>query len=330
MTSHLPKIGVVIIGVNVERYITGCVQSVRACDYPQDLLEIVYVDGGSTDNSVIKAKEFESVNVIELNDIHPTPGRGRNAGWKSLSTPLIQFLDADTVLHPMWFKKAIPEINDDIAAVCGYRKERYPNKNLFHYITDLEWGYSAGLCKYFGGDVLIIREALEKTGGFDDSLIAGEDPECSYRIRQKGWKILRINKHMTTHDINMATLKQYNKRAYRSGYAYAQISLRFIKEEEKLWLRESIRIIVRALAPIVLFLLGLFTGNMIIGLILGLIVLFRPLFSISRIKKELNQPWKNTIVYMIHIIFVIYPQFCGILRYLYGVIFNSPLKNKVE
>ncbi|MBW2706904.1 MAG: glycosyltransferase, partial [Deltaproteobacteria bacterium] len=90
MQTTLPEIGVVIIGVNVERYLGDCIGSVHSADYPRDLLKIVYVDGGSRDASVQVAREFEGVEVIELNDRHPTPGRGRNAGWKTLAAPLIQ------------------------------------------------------------------------------------------------------------------------------------------------------------------------------------------------------------------------------------------------
>ncbi len=48
----LPPIDIVIIGINVERYLYDCITSIRAADYPQELLNIIYVDGGSTDCSV--------------------------------------------------------------------------------------------------------------------------------------------------------------------------------------------------------------------------------------------------------------------------------------
>jgi len=67
--------------------------------------------------------------------------------------------------------------------VTGRREERHPRKNIYHILTEMEWRYEIGPCRYFGGDVLIRREALERTGGFDELLIAGEDPELSYRVR---------------------------------------------------------------------------------------------------------------------------------------------------
>ena len=114
----------------------------------------------------------------------------------------------------------------------------------------MEWHYETGPCRYFGGEVLVRRSVLETTGGFDEDLVAGEDPELSYRIRRNGWQILRIDAPMSIHDINMTNFRQYLKRAYRSGYAYVEIALRFIRKPEKLWLKESIRILVKALLPI--------------------------------------------------------------------------------
>jgi len=323
-----PKIGVVIIGINVEKYLADCINSVLSADYPQELIEIVYVDGGSRDDSPQIAKSFGGVKVIELKDRHPTPGRGRNAGWKAISTPLIQFLDADTILHPDWFKSALPEFSDRRVAVCGLRREKFPARNRYHILTEMEWYYEIGPCRYFGGDVLIRRKALEKTGGFDDQLVAGEDPELSYRIREQGWQIVRIDVPMTRHDINMSTFRQYLKRAYRSGYAYAEIGLRFIKNNEKMWLRELIRITYKALIPIALVLAGFIIGKVWLGILLGLLILGRPLFRAHRLRQHFQQSWENTLLYAGHSALVVYPQFWGILRYFWGRSFGRPLRNK--
>jgi len=328
MPATLPEIGVVIIGVNVERYLGDCIRSVHLADYPRELLKIVYVDGGSQDASVRVAREFEGVEVIELKDHHPTPGRGRNAGWKALSTPLIQFMDADTVLHPDWFQRACAVLDDSNTAVCGHRREKYPAKNVYHRFTEMEWHYETGPCRYFGGEVLLRRSVLAATGGFDENLVAGEDPELSYRIRQNGWQILRIDAPMSTHDINMTAFRQYWKRAYRSGYAYAEIALRFIRNPEKMWLKESIRITVKALLPVCLVVAGILTGNTWWGILLGLLILIRPLFNLRRMKHGFQQPWGTVLLYAGHTALVVYPQFGGMMRYFWGRATGRPLQNK--
>jgi|WetSurMetagenome_2_1015567.scaffolds.fasta_scaffold163713_1 glycosyltransferase involved in cell wall biosynthesis len=328
MTETLPRIAVVIIGVNVSSYIQACIESVRAANYPQELLEVIYVDGGSRDDSAARARACSGVRIIELRDQHPTPGRGRNAGWLVSDAPLIQFLDADTLIDPQWFTTALRHLSGTVGAVCGRRRERFPDKNIFHKLTDAEWHYEYGACRYFGGDVLVLREALEKTGGFDKTLIAGEDPELSYRIRHAGWQIIRIDAPMTMHDINMSRLRQYWRRAYRSGYAYAEIGLRLIGHKEKLWLRELARICVRAALPPMLVAAGAFAGSWTAGTVLAALALFRPFSRVPVFKKSFSLTLPQAFAYAAHASFVIYPQFFGALRYIAGRIFHRPLQNK--
>ncbi len=328
MTQESPRIGVVIIGVNVERYVGDCIDSVLQARYPRECMEIVYVDGGSRDRSAMEARRFPGVRVIELNDVHPTPGRGRNAGWKACTADLIHFLDADTRVDPDWFARAVPLIRGETAAVCGMRRERFPDRNLFHTLTDLEWRFETGPCRYFGGDVLITREALVATGGFDEGLVAGEDPELSYRVRHRGWRILRIDAPMTTHDINMSTVAQYTRRAYRSGYAYAEIALRFMGRRERLWLREFLRITARSLAPVLLVLMGVFGRWRPVWFSAAAYVLVRPLTRVSSIRERFDADWRTSLAYACHASLVVFPQFAGILRYFWAAISGHRLRNR--
>ncbi|VFQ46479.1 glycosyltransferase [Desulfoluna butyratoxydans] len=327
MTRPLPNIGVVIIGINVSRYIDGCIRSVLSCDYPAEKLEIIYVDGGSDDGSPELAETFEAVKVIRLDHPHPTPGRGRNAGWRASSAPLIQFMDADTTLEPGWFRAALPHLKDRTPCVCGFRRERHPKRNRYHLLTEMEWGYEEGPCRYFGGEVLLYRYALEETGGFDEELVAGEDPELSRRIRKTGWEILRLAAPMSTHDINMSTFGQYLRRAYRSGHAYAEIGLKFAASSDPLWLRELLRISVRGGLPPALMATGLLTGYPLMGLAAALLIAAKPFYTLNRIARRFRCSMPQALVYAGHSAFVVFPQFAGVIRYLAGRLLGRPLHN---
>jgi len=327
--ATLPRIGVVAIGVNVQSYIADCIDSVHAADYPRALLEIVYVDGGSTDKSVDIAKSC-GARIVPSDEERPTASGGRNAGWRALEAPYILFLDSDTMLDPGFLKRALPEIKNQVAAVCGLRRERHPYRNLYHMITAMEWHFEIGPCRYFGGDVLIRRDVLEKTNGYDESLWGGEDPELSYRVRQKGFQIIRLDVPMTLHDINMGTFKQYFKRAYRTGYNYANLSIRHLGRPEKMWLPEVIRVVYKALLPIFLIVCGIAFGHPLVGFLLALAVFSRPLLAFARLKEEYRENGKNTLIYVIHTAVVVYPQFFGVLRYFWGAIARRPLQNKAK
>ena len=333
-----PEIGIVIIGLNSEKYIGSCIEAVKNSDYPQNKLEIIYVDGGSFDKSIEIAEQFKNVKIIRLNNPNPSPGRGRNAGYKACGKSLIQFIDSDSYLQPEWLKKAVVYLKDNIVAVSGNIFERFPDKNLFHMVTNFDWGVRSGekawlgdegYEKMFGGNVLIKREYLEKTGAFDEDLIAGEDPDLSYRVRRIGGKIYKINVPMVSHDINMDRISKYNKRAYRTGYAYAQIGMRYCREEEKFFFQRIFRIILSGTVPLTVIILSAITGYLIPGLILAIMIFLRPLRKIFQIKKKYGITFEEAATYCLHFAYVVYPQLFGVLRYFTGVLFKHPLQNKL-
>ena len=335
--NNLPPISVVIIGINVERYLGDCINSVLHGDYPERLLEIIYVDGGSYDRSVETARGFNDVRVIELKDPHPTPGKGRNAGIAAAGHEIIQFLDADTVLNPSWLRTAGPFLlKEGVAAVAGQIREKFPHKNLFHTIADMEWGISAGKdghvfaeghTKTFGGIVLIRKEAVIAAGCYDTKLVAGEDPDLSYRVRKQGWTIYRIPVNMVMHDINMSTFAQYLKRASRSGHAYAEIGLRYCREQEKYFLQQLLRICLGTLVPAGIVLAGMVLRRALAFMIAAAALIFRPLRKVRDFMAG-SRSFFIALVYCVHLSLVVFPQFTGVLRYLYGRMTGRALQNK--
>ena len=82
------------------------------------------------------------------------------------------------------------------------------------------------------------REALLETGGFDEGLIAGEEPDLCRRLRACGYTILHIDHPMTGHDLQITHWRQYWKRATRAGHAYAEVSQRYRGSDDPSWLSE--------------------------------------------------------------------------------------------
>jgi cellulose synthase/poly-beta-1,6-N-acetylglucosamine synthase-like glycosyltransferase len=70
------------------------------------------------------------------------------------------------------------------------------------------------------------RSALEQVAGFNEALIAGEEPEMCLRLRRAGWKIWRIDNDMTRHDANILTWGQWWRRSVRGGYGAADVAAR--------------------------------------------------------------------------------------------------------
>ncbi|HEY3990581.1 MAG TPA: glycosyltransferase [Acidobacteriaceae bacterium] len=240
------RVAVVVIGRNEGDRLRACLDSVLAMDYPRHLLDVIYVDSASTDSSVALAQSL-GVRTILL-DGPTTAARARNAGWTQTSAPFVLFLDGDTLLHPAFVRSAIRHFAEpSIAGVFGDRREMRTADSIYNALFDLDWNTQPGFTPWFGGDALVRREALATVHGYNDRLIAGEEPEMCRRMRERGYSILHLAEPMTGHDLAMHSFRQYWRRSMRTGHAYAEISALYSNTADPLWTEESHRNVVRGL-----------------------------------------------------------------------------------
>lgn len=107
-----PKISIVMPIYNEEDKIENCLKSIRRQNYPQNKIEIVFVDDDSTDNSVKISKKYK-IKLVR-NGKHDYD-IGKSLGIKKASGEYIMFLDGDNILpHKNWVKNMIsPLLEDD-------------------------------------------------------------------------------------------------------------------------------------------------------------------------------------------------------------------------
>ena len=216
------NVGAVVIGRNEGERLKRCLQSLSAA------LSVVYVDSGSTDGSAQWAREH-GADVIELDMSLPfTAARARNCGFRRMRdiaphVDYVQFVDGDCELVDGWLPTAASFLysHADIGAVCGSRRERFPERSIYNWLCDREWEGPAGEVRACGGDVMIRTGALAAIGGYREDMIAGEDPEVCVRLRGAGWRIWRLDADMSLHDAAMTRFGQWWTRIVRSGYAFA-------------------------------------------------------------------------------------------------------------
>ena len=237
----MSTIGLVAIGRNEGDRLRQCLVSAIG-----QVSHVVYVDSGSTDDSVEMARSL-GAEVVELDLSIPfTAARARNAGFEHLlqvaqDIKYVQFVDGDCQVVEGWLEKAAQELDakPDLAVVCGRRRERFPELSIYNKMCDIEWDRPIGETKSCGGDSMMRVEAFQEVEGFNPTLIAGEEPELCVRLRQKGWKIFRLDAEMTLHDAQMTAFGQWWKRTLRSGHAYAEGAWLHGKPPERHWVKES-------------------------------------------------------------------------------------------
>ncbi len=241
----MPDLAAVVIGRNEGARLAACLDSLAA----EGLTRVIYVDSGSTDGSPALAAT-RGARVVALDMAQPfTAARARNAGLAALTDApphYVQLIDGDCTLAPGWLDAAAAflDANPAVAIVAGRRRERAPDLSPYNRLCDREWNTPIGEATACGGDALVRPNALQQVGGFDPTLIAGEEPDLCLRLRRAGWRIWRIDAEMALHDAAMTRFSQFWTRARRAGHAYAEGAARYGAAPERHFVRETRRALI--------------------------------------------------------------------------------------
>lgn len=215
-------VGIVIIGRNEGERLRLCFKSMAHLDCCK-----VYVDSGSTDESVVIANN-NGIDVIELDRTEAfSAARARNEGFKKLlqlnpKIKFVHFIDGDCEIDINWLPEALKsfKLNSKAAVLCGRLREKFRNASVYTRLCDIDWYRPSGKVKSCGGIATYRKEAFEESKGFNSVLIAGEEPELCSRIRAIGYEILCLDVEMGTHDSGMMFFSQWWTRCVKVGFGY--------------------------------------------------------------------------------------------------------------
>ncbi|MEL6158184.1 MAG: glycosyltransferase [Cyanobacteria bacterium J06627_32] len=314
-----PSYGVVTIGRNEGNRLIRCLEALRVL-LPASI-PIVYVDSGSTDNSVYEAKE-RGIDVVMLDMAVPFTGaRARNAGLAHLlhirpNTQYVQFIDGDCELLPNWLPAAIAKISahPEIAVVFGRLRERFPAASIYNQLADLEWSVPAGEAKSCGGIALMRVSALQETGGYNPALICGEEPELCIRLRRLGWNIWCLDTDMAIHDMDMHRFSQWWRRSIRYGWATAQGAAMYGLAPERYKFKEHISgWLWGAALPASTLILAILTKG--ITLVIMLFAYVLQVCKIYRSRQQAGRPAKEAFLYALFCVVSKVPQAIGQGKY---------------
>lgn len=192
------KISFVIPAYNEESVIAKCLASVEAeIKGIENECEIIVVNNNCTDKTKAIAQTFTGVKVVD--EVRKGLTFARQAGFLSSTGDLIANIDADTILPKGWLKEVFKEFDKDSKMVALSGPYIYYDLNIIirffvkifyffglisHYFNQYVFHNGAMLQ---GGNFVLKREALNKIGGFDTSIVFyGEDTDIAKRISKVG------------------------------------------------------------------------------------------------------------------------------------------------
>lgn len=220
--SATARVAAVAIGRNESERLRRCLRSLCEQGVP-----VVYVDSGSTDDSVALARSMGCV-VVTLDMSLPfTAARARNAGFAALDPrpDYVQFVDGDCAVEPGWIAAGMTFLdgNPGHALVTGWRSEIAPEASVWNAMCDHEWHRPAGEIAVCGGDMMVRSAVFAALDGFNPAIIAAEDDDFCLRLGKAGHRLHRLPVAMTRHDAAILRLSQWWRRATRAGHGFAEV-----------------------------------------------------------------------------------------------------------
>ena len=203
-------ISVIIITHNEEDYISSCISSVVDNLSDSDIkYEIFVIDSDSKDDTINISQSFD-INLIKIKDFF-SPSLSRYVGFLNSSADSILFLDGDMqlLLSASKIKDIISRLRNGVGGIQGYLVDHDidGNKNLINKV-DKEKSVS-----FLPGCAFYSRKALESEN-FNPHLSSNEERDLGYRLRHKGFDLLRLPFPMANHfrKFSLNTFEEYYRR----------------------------------------------------------------------------------------------------------------------
>lgn len=193
---NLPLTSIIIPCYNAEAWVGEAIESALGQTYRP--FEVIVIDDGSTDESLEVIRSFGDAIRWEAG-----PNRGasaaRNRGVELARGELIQFLDADDVLHRDKLARQVPFAIENKPAVtyCDYERCKRGESELVK-IPYKDWRQPDPV-------VFIVRTScmttpaplhwkavLQEVGGFREDLRCSDDYELHMRLACRGFRFVRL------------------------------------------------------------------------------------------------------------------------------------------
>lgn len=179
----LPRVSILIAARNEEQALPRCLASLRALNYPVELLEIWVGDDASTDRTAAVAQavmrgfagQFQVVRIAE--NLGQARGKANVLAHLARRATADYFFitDADIQLPDNWIETLLARATPGVGTVTGITAVRGPR--LFDQLQGLDWLFSLALLQMIsdtgrpvtamGNNMLVTRAAYETTGGYE-------------------------------------------------------------------------------------------------------------------------------------------------------------------
>ena len=247
--SQLSRISIIVALKNEQNNARACLEALVNQTYPKDLLDIIIVDDGSTDDTPNILAEFENkysfLTVFENESTPPALSSKKfalNKAIESSTGEIMLFTDADCVPPPDWVYAITSCFSPEVGLVAGFSPLIDPTDSiigkLLHLDSLVNGAVAAGSIGLGGAvtctgrNIAYRREVYNQVNGFDTIMhsVSGDDDLFLQLVHKKtNWKIRFTNDRDTVvPSYQTKTLKHFfaQKRRHLSTGKYYNLKLK--------------------------------------------------------------------------------------------------------
>jgi len=208
--AYEPTVSIIVPALNAEATIGSLLESLVQVDYDERKLEIIVVDGRSTDRTREIVEKYPVKMILQ-------DGKGlnlaRNTGFRRSSGEIVLFTDSDCVVPRDWARLMVRNFETAGVGCVGGSVSRYKHNFLSRYADD---SIMPVLRKFRKREVLdnvepplrypagcnmaFRRNAVEEAGEFDEDIHYGfDEDELVERVCKAGYKMVLDPETITKH-----------------------------------------------------------------------------------------------------------------------------------
>lgn len=222
-----PRVSVVVCNYNGDETLAETLASLVAIDYPD--YEVIYVDDGSTDDSLAIARRYQDrIRIIEQEN--RGLGVARNVGAEAATGDVVAYIDSDAYADSDWLRYLVLAMESNGAAAAGGPNLTPPTDGLMAQLIatcpgnpacvmtdDVQADHVAGVNMAFR------RDALLSIGGFDPiHRKAGDDVDVCWRLLDASHRIAFAPAAIVWHH-RRPSIRRYLKQQFGYGEAENQL-----------------------------------------------------------------------------------------------------------
>ena len=228
------KLSFIIVAYNSEKTLDNSLRSLKNQDYPHKEIEVILVDGLSSDKTKQKMLEFQngetSFGRIVVKD---NPGKFLACGWnvalKEVTGEIILRVDAHTEFPKDFISKNIQCIESG-ESICGGKVISIleDDSQMNRVILEAENSMFGGgftffrrgeICKYTNTLAFAAykKEVFDAVGFYNEHLVRTEDNDMHYRMQKAGYRFY-FNPEIVSYRYCRSSFSKLLRQKYLNGY----------------------------------------------------------------------------------------------------------------